>query len=69
MEKRYLFGQRFPLTWEGWLVDGVWSASFLAISPFFRKDSQHPLWAFGLFFGILGVALAIRHWKGAPTVE
>jgi hypothetical protein len=65
-EKRYLFGQRFPLTWEGWLVDAVWCASFLGIAPLLRKDSQHPLWGLGLFFGLIAVFMAIRHWKGAP---
>jgi hypothetical protein len=65
-EKRYLFGQRFPLTWEGWLVDAVWCASCLGVSPLLRKDSQHPLWGLGLFFGLIAVFMAIRHWKGAP---
>jgi hypothetical protein len=37
-EKRHLFGQRFPLTWEGWLVDAIWCASFLGISPLLRKE-------------------------------
>jgi hypothetical protein len=31
-----------------------------------RKDSQHPLWGLGLFFGLIAVFVAIRHWKGAP---
>ncbi len=64
--EKFIFGQRFPLTWEGWLVDALWCASFLAISPLFRKDGQHPLWALGLFFGLIAVFLAIRSWKGAP---
>ncbi|MGA7629275.1 MAG: hypothetical protein WCB11_00830, partial [Terriglobales bacterium] len=65
-EKRYLFGQRLPMTWEGWLVDAVWCACFLGLSPWLRKDSQHPLWALGLFFGLIAVFMAIRSWKGAP---
>jgi hypothetical protein len=39
--KRYPFGSRFPLTWEGWLLDAVWVASFIGISPLLRPDSQH----------------------------
>ena len=65
-EKRYLFGQRFPLTWEGWLVDALWCASVLGLSPFLRKEGQHLLWALGLFFGLIAVFMTIRHWKGAP---
>jgi hypothetical protein len=43
------------MTWEGWLVDAVWCASFLGIAPLLRKDSQHPLWGLGLFFGLIAV--------------
>ncbi len=56
----------FRRGWAGWLVAAVLCASFLGISPLLRKDSQHPLWGSGLFFGLIAVSLAIRHWKSAP---
>ncbi|HUO24628.1 MAG TPA: hypothetical protein VMU61_03115 [Candidatus Aquilonibacter sp.] len=68
-EKRYIFGQRFPQTWEGWLIDGLWCVSLIAISPLLRRSSQHPMWGLGLFFGLIAAFLSIRHWKGAPTLE
>jgi hypothetical protein len=64
--KRFFFGCRLPLTWEGWLVDAVWMATFIAISPLLRADSQHPLQGFGLFLGLIAVFMAIRSWKGEP---
>jgi hypothetical protein len=63
--KRYPFGCRLPLTWEGWLVDAVWFATFLGISPFVNERS-HPFQSLGLVFGLPAILLAIRHWKGEP---
>jgi hypothetical protein len=64
--KRYPFGCRFPLTWEGWLVDAIWISSFIGISPLLRPDSQHSLQGLGLYFGLIAVFMAIRSWKGEP---
>jgi len=64
--KRYPFGCRFPLTWEGWLVDAIWIASFIGISPLLRPDSQHSVQGLGLSFVLIAVFMAIRSWKGEP---
>jgi hypothetical protein len=64
--KRYPFGSRFPLTWEGWLLDAVWVASFIGISPLLRPDSQHSSQGVGLYFGLIAAFMAIRSWKGKP---
>jgi hypothetical protein len=64
--KRYPFGCRFPLTWEGWLVDAIWIASFIGISPLLRPDSRHYMQGLGLYFGLIAVFMAIRSWKGEP---
>jgi hypothetical protein len=60
------FGARMAVTWEGWLVDGVWCATNVGISPLLRVDSQHPLLGLGLLFGTMVVFLTIRSWKGEP---
>ena len=64
--KRFPFGCRLPLTWEGWLVDFVWVASSLGISTLLRKDSQHPVLGLGIMFGLMAVFIALRSWKGEP---
>jgi hypothetical protein len=64
--RRYRFSCRLPVTWEGWLVDAVWIATSLGISPLLRPDSQHPLQGLGLLFGLMAVFMAIRSWKGEP---
>lgn len=61
--KSCLFGTRLPLTWEGWLVDAVWLALWIGMSPFIRSR-EHGLQGLGIFFGMLALLLAIRHWKG-----
>jgi hypothetical protein len=60
--KRYPFGSRFPLTWEGWLLDAVWVTSFIGISTLLRPDSQHSSQGVGLYFGLIAVFMAIRSW-------
>jgi len=55
------------VTWEGWLVDGVWCATNVGISPLLRVDSQHPLLGLGLLFGMMVLFLTIRSWKGEPS--
>jgi len=64
--KQWPFGHRLAQTWEGWLVDLVWIATSLGISPLLRKDSQYPVQGLGLMFGLMAVFIAIRSWKGAP---
>jgi hypothetical protein len=64
--KRFPFGHRLPVTWQGWLVDVAWMATCLAISPLLRKDSQYPLQGLGLWFGLSVVFIAFRSWKGEP---
>jgi hypothetical protein len=64
--KRFPFGHRLAQTWEGWLVDAVWFATSLGISPLLRADSQYPLQGLGLWFGLIAVFMAIRSWKGEP---
>ena len=63
--KRHPFGPRLPLTWEGWLVDAVWLAIWLALTPFIRSR-DHGLQGLGVFFGMLVLLFAIGHWKGEP---
>jgi len=48
------------------LVDAVWIATLIGISPLLRADSQHPLQGLGLYFGLIAVFMAIRSWKGEP---
>jgi hypothetical protein len=64
--KRYPFGGGLAVTWEGWLVDAIWIAMSLGISPLLRTDSQHPLQSLGLLFGMMAVFIAIHSWKGEP---
>ena len=64
--KRFPFGHRLPVTWQGWLVDVAWMATCLAISPLLRKDSRYPLQGLGLWFGLSVVFIAFRSWKGEP---
>jgi hypothetical protein len=46
---------------------GVYTCNLRVTSDaLLRKDSQHPLWGLGLFFGLIAVFVAICHWKGAP---
>ena len=64
--KQWGFGCRLPVTWEGWLVDGVWLAAWLGMTPFMR-ERQHGFQTLGLFFGMLALLLAVHHWKGEPS--
>jgi hypothetical protein len=63
--KIYPFGCRLAVTWEGWLIDVVWFATFVALSPFVNERS-HAFLSLGLVFGVIAVCMAIRHWKGEP---
>jgi hypothetical protein len=38
--KRYRWGWRAPLTWEGWLVDAIWFTTFVGISSYVQ-ERQH----------------------------
>jgi hypothetical protein len=53
------------LTWEGWLVDGIWFVSFIAIGPYV-SGREHPFVSLWIIFGLLTLFLGIRRWKGAP---
>jgi len=48
--KRYRWGWRVPLTWEGCLVDAIWFIAFIGISPYVQ-ERQHPFKSLGLVFG------------------
>jgi hypothetical protein len=63
--KRFL-GRRLAITWEGWLTDGIWIATWIGISPLLRPESKYPIQGLGLMFGSLVIFLAIRSWKGDP---
>lgn len=63
--KRYRWGGRMPLTWEGWLVDAVWFATSVAISPWVQ-ERRHPFQSLGLVFGLFAFFLAVNRWKGEP---
>jgi hypothetical protein len=63
--KRYRWGWRVPLTWEGCLVDAIWFIAFIGISPYVQ-ERQHPFKSLGLVFGLLAFFLAINRWKGEP---
>ena len=65
--KHFPFGHRLAVTWQGWLVDVVWMATCLGISPLLRKDSQYPLQGLGLWLGLSVAFIAFRSWKGEPT--
>ena len=64
--RRYRWGYRLPLTWQGWLVDIALIGSFLAISPYVRQHA-HPFQSLGLVFGLLALYVTIGHWKGEPN--
>jgi hypothetical protein len=64
--RRYRWGYRHPLTWEGWLVDIVLFASLIALSPYVRQRA-HPFQSLGLLFGLLALYVTISHWKGEPN--
>ena len=64
--RRYRWGYRRPLTWEGWLVDIALLVIFLGISPYV-SERDHPLQSLGLVFGLIALYLAIAHWKGEPN--
>jgi len=64
--RRYRWGYRRPLTWEGWLVDITLFVIFLGISPY-ASERDHPLQSLGLVFGLIALYLAIVHWKGEPN--
>ena len=65
--KRFPFGQRIAVTWEGWLLDAISLAAFigLGITPFMR-ERRHPFLSLGLVFGLLAIFMSIRSWKGQP---
>jgi hypothetical protein len=63
--KRYRWGWRMPLTWEGWLVDAIWFVTFIGISPYVQ-ERQHPFKSLGLVFGLIALFLTISHLKGEP---
>jgi len=54
-----------PLTWEGWLVDGIWFITFVGISPYVQ-ERQHPFKSLALIFGLVAFFLTINRWKGEP---
>jgi hypothetical protein len=64
--RRYLWGRRQPLTWEGWLVDIGFLATILGISPYARALT-HPFKSLGLVFGLIALYAVIAHWKGEPN--
>jgi hypothetical protein len=64
--RRYRWGYRRPLTWEGWLADIAMFATVVGISPYVR-EREHPFQSLGLVFGLLALYVAIGHWKGEPN--
>jgi hypothetical protein len=64
--RRYRWGYRRPLTWEGWLVDIGMFATVVGISRYVR-EREHPFQSLGLVFGLLALYVAIGHWKGEPN--
>ena len=60
------FGARLPVSWEGWLADGVWLALWLAMSPYMRSR-EHGLHGLGVLFAMLAILLAMHRWKGEPA--
>ena len=64
--RTHWWGQRRPLTWEGWVLNLALFASFVGISPYVNERA-HPLQSLGLIFGLLVLYVAIVHWKGEPN--
>lgn len=62
----YGWGYRRALTWEGWLFDIGIFVTCIGISPYVRQPA-HLLKSLGLFFGLLVLAVAVRHCKGEPN--
>ncbi len=63
--RRYGWGWGLPLTWEGWVVAGVWLCLFLAATPRLRSHRhipEHALFVVAMLAGLLGVC----YWKGEP---
>ena len=63
--RRNRWSYRRPLTWEGWVVDGVWAITFVGMSPYVQQG-EHPLQSLGLVFGLIAIFMAVRSWKGEP---
>jgi hypothetical protein len=63
--KRHGWGWGLPVTWEGWLVLGVWFAVIMSVTPDLVRRDAWLLYA--LFVALMVVALvAICHLKGEP---
>jgi|HubBroStandDraft_1064217.scaffolds.fasta_scaffold2904925_1 broad specificity phosphatase PhoE len=63
--KLFGWGWGLPLTWEGWVVYGVWLVGFIALLRHFAVP-QHPLRILIITIGTLIPLTAICYWKGEP---
>ena len=59
------WGSRRAITWEGWAFDIGVCVAALAIVPYVNAPT-HPFKSLGLFFALLLVMAAVRHFKGEP---
>jgi hypothetical protein len=65
--KKFGFGWRAPITWEGWAVDVIALTMLVAAGLWIHGHrQQHPMLQLGFLFVVLATSLAIRHWKGEP---
>jgi hypothetical protein len=66
--KRHGWGWGLPVTWEGWLVLGVWFAVLMTVTPgLVRRDA----WLlYGVFVAVMvAVLLGICHLRGEPPAR
>jgi hypothetical protein len=62
--KRYGWGWGPPVTWQGWLVVGVWFILLASISPFIMLRSAVGYVTFLIV--MLAILMAICYAKGEP---
>jgi hypothetical protein len=64
--KRYGWGWGLPLTWEGWVVFGLWLGIVAAAIPvlhLFRHAGEEFFFIAGMVLVLVGVC----YWKGEPA--
>ena len=59
------FGYRPPNNWRGWVAYAIWTAVWLAATPF-MISREHPIQGLGFFLGWMLVLFGMAKWKGEP---
>ncbi len=66
--KRYGWGWDMPLTWQGWVVYGIFIASLIGAAFLFPFDTEEDVTAYvRTAIGLAILLISITWWKGEPA--